>query len=361
MQKKNPILGLFILLCLLGVIGFVIFKVVDNAKKAKESNTTQATDTTTPSTTPPETVTPTPETPTTPADTTTDTTVPDDVTPPAVVATDFTSWNASNKSVGTSTNTSEYTLKSITDSKRDGYHRFVFLVQAKVDGTLEGPYVTAQYKSSLDAIRVDLNGITTDQSGIAHQKSRTIGEQGIVKIYHNVSADQTEELYDIGVLSSTVFKMKTAAGTDANTWTVTLDVKYPGGTIATGVYGSDTFSKDLQAIEGSVYPDNAKISAYSYTTSGGILTIIFNVSGTASHPIPAATAQYVSGVLQLEFTGLTSDSIYAGLNGKTFASGISITTSKTGHAYKYVFNGATKDFKLHADTSPNQVIMEIKL
>jgi hypothetical protein len=276
------------------------------------------------------------------------------------VETDFTSWNSSNKSVGTSTNTAEYTLKSITDAKKSGYHRFVFLVQAKTSETLEGPYVTAQYKSSLNAIRVDLNGITTDQSGIGYQKSRSIAEQGIVKIYHNVSADQTEELYDIGVLSSTVFKMKTTAGAD-NTWTIRLDVKYPGGTVSTGVNGSDTFSKDLQALEGSVYPDNAKISSYSYTTSGGILTFIFNVSGVTSHPTPAATGQYLSGKLQLEFTGLTSDLIYAGLNGKTFANGISITTSKSGHAYKYVFNGATKDFKLHADTSPNQVIMEIKL
>lgn len=279
---------------------------------------------------------------------------------PEATGTDFTTFSATQQTVGASANTGTYTLKSIVDSKQDGFHRFIFTVQAKTSDIMEVPYTVVAYKSAQGVIRVDLNGITTDQSGIAYQKSRAINEQGISKLYHNISADPKEELYDIGVTKSTPFKV-VSTETVNNTWTITVDVKYPGGTVSTGVYGSETFSKDLQALDGALVPDNAKIISYSYSTSGGVFSLVFNVSGSASRPVPSATGQYESGLLTLTFPGLTLDSAYKALDGKVFANGITIQTSRSGAESTYEFHGTSKDFRLSGGTSPNQVIMEIKL
>ena len=273
---------------------------------------------------------------------------------------DFTTYSSSKQTVGDSTNTKEYTLKSIVDTAQTGYHNFVFTLDAKATDTTVSPYVTATYSSSLGAIRVVLNGATTDQSGIGYQKSRNIDKDGVIRIYHNVSSNALEELYDLGVSTSTPFKLYvTANGT--NSWKVTVDVKYPGGNTTSESFGSADFSKEMQAIDGGLTPDNAKISAYSYATSGGVLSITFNVSGSTSRPVPSATAQYnSSSKLQLTFPGLVSDGIYTSINNKVIG-GITITTTRTGNQSVYTFDGASKEYRLSATKSPNQILMEIQL
>ena len=139
-----------------------------------------------------------------------------------------------------------------------------------------------------------------------------------------------------------------------------MKVKYPGGTISTGVIGSETFSKDLQALDGALTPDSPRVISYSYSSSGGVLSIVFNVSGSTSRPFPSATGKYESGVLQLEFPQLISDGVYNALDGKVL-SGITVQTTRSGSKTTYVFDGATKEFRLSASTSPNQVLMEIRL
>lgn len=274
--------------------------------------------------------------------------------------TDFSSFSTSKQTVGTSTNSNEYTLKSITDSKKDGYHRFVFAVQGKTSEVMDSPYVVVEYRLAQGVVRVDLNGVTKDESGIGYQKSRTINEQGISKLYHNISADPKEELYDIGVTKSTSFKVSSVETTNS-TWNVTVDVKYPGGTVSTGIYGSETFSKDLQALDGALTPDNARVNSYSYSTAGGVLTLAFNVSGSTNRPVPSASAEYKSGVLVLTFPGLTYDGVYKALDNFKLTTSITTKTSRSGNESKYEFHGTSSQFRLSGQTSPNQVVFEIKL
>ncbi|HVX93238.1 MAG TPA: hypothetical protein VHA74_03965, partial [Candidatus Dojkabacteria bacterium] len=311
---------------------------------------------TTPTTSTPDTTTGGTKTDTPTESTGTDTTPPDQT----VDETDLTTYSQSKQTVGDSTNKKEYTLKSITDTTKTTYHNFVFTLDAKSTDTTVSPYVVVNYSSSLGAIRVDLNGVTIDQSGIGYQKSRNIDKEGVIRLYHNVSADSTEELYDIGVSKSTPFKVFVTEN-GANSWKVTVDVVYPGGNTTSESYGSSDFSKELQALDGCVAPDSCKVSAYSYSTSGGVLSIIFTVSGTTSRPTPAADAKYnASSKLELTFLGLSSDGIYASMNNKTIG-GITITTSRVGTKSVYTFNGASKEYRLSATKSPNQVLLEIKL
>ncbi|MCC7290082.1 hypothetical protein IT417_02425 [bacterium] len=281
-------------------------------------------------------------------------------TPVEPTDTDFSTFSNSSQSVGNSGNSSQYTLKSVEDSKEDGFHSFVFNVQAKTSETMESPYVVVKYMTSQGSIRVDLNGVTKDESGIGYQKSRNIDEQGVIRLYHNISSDPKEELYDIGVAKQTLFKIVSVEDAE-NTWKITLSVKYPGGNTTSETFGSDAFSKDVQAIDGGLKVDNSKVVSYSYSTAGGVLSLVFNVSGSTSRPVPSATAEYNSeGKLVLSFTSLVSDNVHNSLDGDDLG-GFGITTEKVGDKYVYTFNGPTKEFKLYGSKSPNQVILEIKL
>lgn len=363
MDKNSSGIGYLIAFLFVALLGFGIywfaFKPDNSVKTDDNSGGSQVEDDTTK--TPTDTTTPgvdDTDTDTTDSDTETEEETPP-VTDEDTSATDFSSFSSSKQTVGESTNTDKYTLKSISDSKKDGYHQFVFVVQAKTSETMESPYVEVSYNSAQGAIRVDFAGITTDNSGIGYQKSRTINEQGVIRLYHNISSDATEELYDIGITKKTVFKLTTSETTD-NTWNIGVKVKYPGGTISTGVIGSEDFSKDLQALDGGLSPDTPKIGSYSYSGASGVLTLVFNVSGSATRPFPSATGQYKSGTLQLEFPYLTTDAVANALDGKKL-SGITIQTVRSGNKSTYYFEGATKEFRLSASTSPNQVVMEIKL
>ncbi|KKR05716.1 MAG: hypothetical protein UT34_C0002G0223 [candidate division WS6 bacterium GW2011_GWF2_39_15] len=286
---------------------------------------------------------------------------PDTNTDTTVV--DFTSYKTTKQTVGSSDETDgQYTLSSLTDTANTGFHRFEFTLTRKTDSDVN-PYVTATYIASLGAIRIDFAGVTTDNSGIGYQKSRMINKEGVIKIYHNVSADQTEELYDIGVSKETPF-LFSMTGIDASSWLITLDVKYPGVVDTADVdLGSEEFSKDAQTITGAGKADGAKVSSYSYSASGGILRIVFEVKGSTAKPIPSASAGYDGdNLLTLRFTDISEDVIAKMPAALDMPGGITMVWEMEGSsASKYTFDGAAKEFKLSAGTSPNQVILEIKL
>lgn len=275
--------------------------------------------------------------------------------------TDFSSFTNSNQSVGKASNEGKYTIKSVTDTNEDGYHSFKFNVQAQTSDVMEVPYVVVKYNSGQSAIRVDFAGVTKDESGIGYQKSRSINKEGVIRLYHNISSDSSEELYDIGVSAQTVFKL-TSKELPENTWEIKVDVKYPGTTDdSDSELGSTEFTRDTQSIVGGVSADSAKVLSYSYSNSAGIVTIAFNVSGSSSKPIPSAVVTVLSSnKIKLEFSDVVSDSSYSSLNGKTVG-GLSFATTRSGNKSSYTITGSTKEFKLYGTKSPNQVVLEIKL
>lgn len=312
--------------------------IVDDSKDTENTDTTPGTDTETEKT-------PVTETP---------------VTEPDPTTTDFTTFLSTQQTVGDSKNKAQYTLKSITDTKKDGFHRFDFAIQSKTSETMEAPYVVVKYNSTLGAIRVDLNYVTKDESGIGYQKSRSINEQGVTKLYHNISSDPNEELYDIGVSKTTVFKLTSVEGAE-NTWTVTVDVKYPGASTSSDSFGVETFSKDLTALDGGLSVDSAKVISYSFSTEGNVFSLVFNVSGSTNRPVPSATAKYLdNGDLELTFTDIVSDGVYKALDGKKIG-GYTFDTTRTGTKSVYLIKGPTKEFRLIGSKSPNQVVLDIKM
>lgn len=275
------------------------------------------------------------------------------------VTTDFSEFSTGRQSVGEDGNTNEYTLLGITDTSYTGFHRFVFEMSGK-DGVTQQPNIIADYRASLGSIRVDLNGTTTDNSGIGYQKSRDVNKDGVIRLYHNVSSDQTEELYDIGVVSSTPFYLYVSE-TSTGVWKVTLDVKYPGASEVEVDSGSGDFSKDEQTISGGGSSDGARVTSYSYNTSSGVLSLVFTVTGSSSKPVPSALAKYEGDLLTLNFTSLVSDTIAKDGADVSLPGGIKMVAGMSGSSSTYTFEGASREFRLSATTSPNQVVLEIRL
>src|SRR5690606_1489590 len=101
------------------------------------------------------------------------------------VTTDMSEFSTDRQSVGSESNTGEYTLLGVTDSSNVGFHRFTFEISGKNEAT-ESPHIIADYRASLGAIRLDLNGMTTDNSGIGYQQAKDINKDGVIRLYHNV-------------------------------------------------------------------------------------------------------------------------------------------------------------------------------
>ena len=267
---------------------------------------------------------------------------------------DFTGFSDDEQVIGVATE-DLFNIESITDESKTGYHRFSF--NLSTTGT-DDPYVTAKYNSSTGVIRVELNSIDSDKSGIGYQKERAINKEGIVRLYHAVTSTADKEIYDIGLAKSTIFKLYKQSGDGQ--LKVILDVKYPGEVTSTIDLGSTEFSTELQDISGIA---DATIKSYSYSSSGGILKFVWSVTAEGENPIPSVTGEYLDdNTLSIKFTSLTLDRVVKAAGNLTLPTGITIDSSKEGSASIYNFIvGSKKEYKLSATTSPNQVILEIDL
>lgn len=270
----------------------------------------------------------------------------------------ITGFSKESQAVGT-TSSSKYTIEEVSNTSHADYHEFVFTLSST--GT-DDPNVIAEYKSSLGVIRLDFNQIEKDSSGIGYQKEVSINKEGISRLYHNVSSDQTEELYDIGVTKETAFKLMSEKVGD--NWEITIYVQYPGESTSTVDAGSTAFSTQAQSITGVDAAKGAAISSYTYGISGGVLKFVWNVSSTDTNPIPNVNAAYDSGNhLVVTFTSLKTDKVYLAVDGISLPGSLAMQTEKPGESTIYTIGGFSSqaEYKLSASTSPNQVVLEIQL
>ncbi len=274
-------------------------------------------------------------------------------------ATDFSEYTTETQTVGEDSD-SKYTIESISDTAKDGYHEISFLLSSE-----EGkePFVNASYISESGVIRVQLNNIANDKTGIKYQSSKTIDVDGISKIYRNVSNVEDEEIYDIGV-KPTTFKLETKKNSD-NTWNVLINIKYTEENESSNEKidtGSKEFSSDEQKISGVGSDENASITSFTYGYEDGILKFVWNVTSNGSSPIPSVKASYDdSGKLVVTFDSLFSDRV-VNTEEIPLTSTVKLKPSRQGETSVYVFEGidAKTEFRLSAGTNPNQVIIEIK-
>lgn len=270
----------------------------------------------------------------------------------------ITGFSAESQTVGAASS-SKYTIEEVSNTSHSDYHEFVFTLSST--GT-DDPNVVAEYKSSLGVIRLDFNQIEDDNSGIGYQKEVSINKEGISRLYHNVSSDQTEELYDIGVTKETAFKLISEKVGD--NWEITIYVQYPGESSSTVDTGSTDYSTQAQSVTGVDAAKGATISSYTYGVSGGVLKFVWNVSSTDTNPIPNVNAAYDSeNHLVVTFTSLKTDKVYLAVDGISLPGSLAMQTEKPGESTIYTISGFSSqaEYKLSASTSPNQVVLEIQL
>ena len=286
-----------------------------------------------------------------------DTTAEEEDTAEEESETDFSNFSEDAQTVGEENEDVEYSLSSLTDESLDGYHKFTFVMES--DDTDAGvPYVVVSYKSSLGSIRVDLNQTTSDSSEIAYQGSRSINVEGVSRIYHNISSDDTEELYDIGISESTPFYVYTEDVSEG-VWNIVVEVKYPGESDLDIDLGSTELSSDDQSIVGSVSDDGAAVTGYSFSVSGSQLVFVWTVSGSTANPIPSVSADLdEEGILNVEFESLSYDKVRTAVDSIELPSGIGFTYSSGAYHFEV---GTDVEFKLSASTSPNQVELTVDL
>lgn len=272
-------------------------------------------------------------------------------------STNLSGFSSSAQSVG-SKSTDAFVIKSIKNADKDTYHEIVFALEGKSE-----PFVNVSYLPSANSIRVQLNQIEKDLSGIAHQSSRSIDLKGVSKIYRSVSGVEDEELYDIGVSSSTVFRLESKK-LENDIWNISVLVKYPSGNTSSGNVdlGSKEFSKNSQNIAGVGSEKNASIASYTFGRSGDVLKFVWNVTADGDTPIPSVEAGYKNGKLVVEFADLVSDRV-GGMSEITMSSSVKILPERNGQKSVYTFDGVEDgtEFRLSGGLFPNQVFLEIKL
>lgn len=272
--------------------------------------------------------------------------------------TDFTKFSSDTQVLGEETEAT-FAIEELEDVSRDGFHQFTFTLTTEDE---EEPFVTASYLSNMGVVRVDFQGISGDSTGIGYQQEREIGKEGVLKIYHNISADADQELYDIGVSRATIFYL-TSEQIEEGKWYVILQVKYPGAADVDVDLGSEDFSKEDQGIVGVTAEEGATISAYTYSSGTGLLKLVWTVTSQVDNPIPSVSATYnEDDELVVTFSSLTTDRVAAFGDSLTLPSSIIAEVERVGDSSVYTFTGLdeVREYKLSASLSPNQVILEIR-
>lgn len=270
---------------------------------------------------------------------------------------DFTEFSSDKQVLGEETD-AKFAIDELEDLSRDGFHQFTFTLTTEDE---EEPFVTASYLSNTGVVRVDFQGISGDSTGIGYQQERRVDKEGVLRIYHNISADADQELYDIGVSKPTIFYL-TSEQIEEGKWFVILQVKYPGASDVDVDLGSEDFSKDDQSIVGVTAEDGATISGYAYSKTG-LLKLVWTVTSQVDNPIPSVSATYnEDNELVVTFESLTTDSVVASGDTLTLPSSISAKVERVGDSSVYTFTGLeeVREYKLSASLSPNQVILEIR-
>ncbi len=271
--------------------------------------------------------------------------------------TDFTEFTSDTQVLGEETE-AEFAIEKLEDISRDGFHQFTFTLTTEDE---EEPFVTASYLSNSGVVRVDFQGISKDSTGIGYQQERRVDKEGVLRIYHNISADADQELYDIGVAKPTIFYL-TSEEIEVGKWYVILQVKYPGAADVDVNLGSEEFSKEDQSIIGVTAEDGATISAYTYSRAG-LLKLVWTVTSSVDNPIPSVSATYnEDDELVVTFDSLTVDRVVAIGDTLTLPSSIIAEVERVGDSSVYTFTGLeeVREYKLSASLSPNQVILEIR-
>jgi hypothetical protein len=277
---------------------------------------------------------------------------------------DFSDFSEDSQELGTSQDKedSDYTLVAINDEEMNGYHRIEFVLESDDEDNL--PKITSRLVSGGGYIQVVLDRVTEDNSGIGYQDARELDEKGVLRIYHDVSSNQSEEVYNIGIAEDTEFYLYEGEGLS-----VVLDVAYPGSEETSeeedeGVE-EDTgeFSTSDQTISNTNNSGTARIGTYTWANTAEALKFVWNTSASSGNPIPETQAEYdeSNNEITVAFKGVEKDFIADGFENSLTGPVSTVTGQRSGTTSTYTFK-LTKDteYRIYKNLSPNQVVIEIK-
>ncbi len=275
-----------------------------------------------------------------------------------VVIGDFSNFSQDNQEIGRAWDET-YNITFFSEKPMNGYHNFVF----ELEGAEILPNVSASYRSEIGAVRLTFDGIEENETGPGYQRAYNIENNGVVRIYHNISPEENEEVYDIGVSSPADFYLHYEE-VEKGTWRISLDVRYPGEKSLDIDLGSDEFSDDEQEIYGATSSDGARVTHYSYTVEKNIFRFIWTVRGSEDKPIPSVRASYNEDEeLVVVFPDLDSDTIGRDSGEMNLTGGLEkVVWSRVGEESTYRFLvGEKRGYRLASLLSPHQIILEIEL
>jgi hypothetical protein len=172
-----------------------------------------------------------------------------------------------------------------------------------------------------------------------------------------VTANESEEVYNIGISSDTEFYLH------SDGMQVILDVKYPGEASADDYDDPDDFMSEDVELEGTNEEGDARITGYTWGAEGGIFKFIWETSSTSGNPTPPTTVTYNGDEIVVTFSDLSGDILLSdGEFEESLTSGVGQVVGEIdGDDHLYTFTlDVESEYKIYREVSPNQVVIEIK-
>jgi hypothetical protein len=221
--------------------------------------------------------------------------------------------------------------------------------------------VTATNKSSLGAMEIVISNVENDDTGMNFDESVDINREGISRLTKVVSGSENTLKYNLGFTDALEYHLYTPE-VDGNSLIVKFSIKYPGGELSTEDFGTMEFTTEDVTVESSTADNGVRIVGYTYSVSGGVLRYVLKTSTNTGSPVPSFEGSIADGVLTVTFPSLNADITYSSSGGEvTLPGGVTLDVTRSGNQSTYEFVGVGDEYKLYGVTSPNQVIIEVKL
>lgn len=269
-------------------------------------------------------------------------------------------YTTSSQSVGEDTEVL-FTLEDIEVSKGEKVVELEFIFTGDdIDDESSIP-VSAVNKSSLGAMEIVISNVESDGTSMSYDESVDINREGITRLTKVVSGESNTLKYNLGFTDALEYHLYEPEVVE-NSVVVKFSIKYPGGDISSEELGVREFTSDDTSVESSTAAQGVRISGYTYSTSGSVIRYILKTSSNTGSPIPSFDASIADGTLTVTFPSLNADITYSASDGVvSLPGGVTLNISRSGEQSIYEFVGVGSEYKIYGETSPNQVVIEVKL
>ncbi|MDD2270276.1 MAG: hypothetical protein PHG60_01700 [Candidatus Dojkabacteria bacterium] len=279
----------------------------------------------------------------------------DDVSVDSAVA-----YSANSQKVGEDTK-ELFTLKNLEVKKGDEVMEVEFTFTTDNITEKSSVPVSVVNKSNLGAMEIIVGSVSSDKTSMSYNESIKINREGITTFSKVVSGVSNTVKYNLGFTEAPKYYLYEPKLV-SNSLVVKLSIKYPGGVTSPESTAMTEFTSEDVSVTGSTADNGVRIVGYTYSTSGGVIRYILKTSSNSGSPIPSYEGKLKEGTLTITFPSLSSDITYSSTEGKvSLPGGVVLNITRAGNQSVYEFVGVGAGYKISGVTSPNQVIIEVKL